>query len=646
MLIELRNYRRPDFLALLLAQEIGSRFWLDIGLKLGQFLFLFDGLNEISEELIPAFETDLLLLRAEYPQNVIVVTCRSANYIDSFLNFTHMRILPIESDLIKQFLIAVLGAQEGEQLFVNLDERLIGICENPYMLTMLVTTYHRTKMLPSNRATLYEAFLNEFLIGWESRKGRARISINVKHDVLSELAFFMENQTVSIGLPRALKIIGTKLIQIRQTFEHNYLASDVLDELLTNGLIHLAFGNLSFMHESIQEFYTARHIAEQLHTNKTEITVIGQYIEDVRWHETLKLLAGLLSDATQLVNVVRKDNLLLASECIYSSNYVDPKMVDAIIVQALTELKFGSITFNYPLIFSLKRLKERHSTALSPWVIDEMTYWCAKYATVTPRILVSTSTENLLTIVSEATNSYMLSDAIWTLGVRKENRAIDLLINILLDKDSPFRISAAQALGKIGDKRATKLLISCIRSDEPVRLSAVCLKALGDISDRSAFPFLLQYLSHANNPYRDTAGMALRRIAVRTDLSDEGFGNFLIQNTSRGTPYDRAIFIYLLGQFKIKAGLPALIDLMRIERDPFVKEDAAYALGEYQDERAVPILLEVLEDQDALVQTRAAEALGKIGSQKAIPKLRALLANENEFVRERTREALHRLGDI
>jgi HEAT repeat protein len=97
------------------------------------------------------------------------------------------------------------------------------------------------------------------------------------------------------------------------------------------------------------------------------------------------------------------------------------------------------------------------------------------------------------------------------------------------------------------------------------------------------------------------------------------------------------------------------------DRDAFVRQETAYALGEARSRSAVPALLSVLEkDKDDGVRGAAAVALGQIGDQAAVKPLVEVLGrrvpaggiinrvrrakkNENEFVR---RAAAHSLGQL
>jgi hypothetical protein len=365
-------------------------------------------------------------------------------------------------------------------------------------------------------------------------------------------------------------------------------------------------GSISFIHQSVQEFYTARELCERLDSNKIKMEDLVVYVDDPRWTETLKLLSGLVQDATNLVKTIMKRNLLLAAECIYASKYLDPEVVDEAIMKAVTEFKFGTISFNYPLIFSMKQIADRRSQNLSQRVVDDMEHWLRKFASTTPRILIGAKTNDLLEIITQASNGFVLPDAIWTLGARQEVRAVNPLIDILLNKSSPYRADAARALGKIGDKRATASLLACIQPDEPKELLPHCFMALGQIADKAAYEPLLNYVSDLNSPYRETALWSLLCIA------DQRIGSILIKNMRKGSYMARALCVYLLGQYKIEEGFYELIELMKVEHSAYVREDIAFALGEYGNPIALPVLINALNDEDAPVRARVAEANGKM----------------------------------
>ncbi len=81
--------------------------------------------------------------------------------------------------------------------------------------------------------------------------------------------------------------------------------------------------------------------------------------------------------------------------------------------------------------------------------------------------------------------------------------------------------------------------------------------------------------------------------------------------------------------------------------DWFARNDAARALGELGDPRAVPALCRCLEGPaaDEKAGTQAAEALGKIGDPAAVPALCGALKHRQPWVRAEAARALERIAD-
>ena len=69
--------------------------------------------------------------------------------------------------------------------------------------------------------------------------------------------------------------------------------------------------------------------------------------------------------------------------------------------------------------------------------------------------------------------------------------------------------------------------------------------------------------------------------------------------------------------------------------------NAAIVLGNRGDERAVPVLIDVLNDSESMIRGAAAWALGKLGGKQAATALQSLLTiEENEDVSDEIRSAL------
>jgi len=95
-----------------------------------------------------------------------------------------------------------------------------------------------------------------------------------------------------------------------------------------------------------------------------------------------------------------------------------------------------------------------------------------------------------------------------------------------------------------------------------------------------------------------------------------------------------------------KIGKPAVETLIVAlkNENPFVRRNAAEALGEIKDASAVKPLVDALKDDDLIVRRNAAKALGKIKDASAEEPLTSALKDESPAVRRNAAIALREMG--
>ena len=95
-----------------------------------------------------------------------------------------------------------------------------------------------------------------------------------------------------------------------------------------------------------------------------------------------------------------------------------------------------------------------------------------------------------------------------------------------------------------------------------------------------------------------------------------------------------------------KIGKPAVEPLIVAlkNENPFVRRNAAEALGEIKDSSAVKPLINALKDNDLIVRRNAAKALGKIKDSSAEEPLTSALKDESPAVRRNAAIALREMG--
>ena len=98
-------------------------------------------------------------------------------------------------------------------------------------------------------------------------------------------------------------------------------------------------------------------------------------------------------------------------------------------------------------------------------------------------------------------------------------------------------------------------------------------------------------------------------------------------------------------KMKARRNVNGLIKALGYKKDWEVRWDAARALGEIKDPRAVEPLSAALKDERFSVRQAAAEALGKIGNARAVEPLIAALGDERSDMRQAAAKALGAIGD-
>ncbi len=196
--------------------------------------------------------------------------------------------------------------------------------------------------------------------------------------------------------------------------------------------------------------------------------------------------------------------------------------------------------------------------------------------------------------------------AVEALGEIGDSSAVPALIEDL-EKDDMLSSGAAFALGKIGDRSAVPALIKALKSKDPLtRVRAV--NALGTIEDTSAVPDLTRVIVEDKNPdVKIAAAEALRKFQ---DPSAIPALEIVFRRWDRNGKVRLAVTNTLekFGRLSINVFISALLH----HDDPYVRHDAALALGTIYDPLTLPVLKAALRDPDEYVRDGAQVAINRI----------------------------------
>lgn len=235
-------------------------------------------------------------------------------------------------------------------------------------------------------------------------------------------------------------------------------------------------------------------------------------------------------------------------------------------------------------------------------------YWIALREPKKAGSIGSAAVKPLIAALKVMDHDMKHAEAVETLGMMGDLRAVEPLIESLKDENESVRAQAAKALGRMGGSRAIEPLIASLK-----------------------------------DPYEYTGGTAAEELGK---LGATQAVEPLIAALKGGKKYVRCKAALALGQLRDPRGVQPLIHALKDE-DKEVRRDAALALGEIRDPSATePLftaLMGAIKELDDLVIDPAGEAMAKIGG-PAVDILIGALKDENYHVRYRATRSLGEIG--
>ena len=209
--------------------------------------------------------------------------------------------------------------------------------------------------------------------------------------------------------------------------------------------------------------------------------------------------------------------------------------------------------------------------------------------------------------------------------------------------NSVVRQQALSALGKIGDERALKPLLRCLRDEEPgIRREAVKALRYFD-SDRAIEPIIIA-LEDSNVEVRREAAATLGYLLK----AEQTIRKASIQRKRLGVPSllraledeDSAVRLEAVKALGFSESYRACVPVARMldDTNKEVRENSAVTLGLLRDKRAIEPLITILLDseEDASVRAEAVISLNRLESNITIEPLLKALKDEDNIIRQRT----------
>ncbi len=315
--------------------------WRDANRRI---LFLLDGYNEVGTAYREACSLALEELM-EDRRHCYVITSRPGGEAEDLSKIIKvLRILemaPLNEDQIRTF-----AEDHAPGLFNHMGSRLKELAANPSVLQLLVRACadHPEGKLPTNLGRLYQFFIdNHIFERREPGKIPAPTGFNyrrVKRPVLGKLAQQMTaDSETRITLSDELE--DDLVCWLQEAVEKNprrkVVPSDdwtldaFLSETIQNGVLHEVNGSLEFMHQSVQDYFTAMALGDIPLEGVLKCVPPAEWdLEDpaknqkcTPYFDAICMLSGIQSDSSDLVRELLERDPILANACFRSRQQVN-----------------------------------------------------------------------------------------------------------------------------------------------------------------------------------------------------------------------------------------------------------------------------------------------------------------------------------
>ncbi|MCK5685963.1 HEAT repeat domain-containing protein [bacterium] len=207
------------------------------------------------------------------------------------------------------------------------------------------------------------------------------------------------------------------------------------------------------------------------------------------------------------------------------------------------------------------------------------------------------------------------------------------LAGALKNKNEDIRYWAIRILGELGSIGLDPLILLLEKGTKDMRILAA--EAVGETKDERAVPYLIKVLSDKSWSVRKNAAKSLEKLGevAVPDLTKE------LSNKNPDVQYWIVKILGNLGKYAVKEIISSLNDEDSLSRY------GAEKIFEYMGKIAVEPLIEILKFGKKEMRKNAAEALGNTNDVRAIPMLIDALKDESWFVRKNAASALEEYGE-
>ena len=280
----------------------------------GRLLFLFDGLDEVTEEKISIVNTQIHNLIDG--NNRFIISCRKefqAYQSKNFGRFIFVKIADFDRTQRDYFIekwfdeVVVIVQQRSVKaidLIKKLDlpenQRIRELTDTPLLLHLICLIFQARGDLPSKRVELYRKAIDLLLEKWNQFNERLHIDVVKLKKILRRIAVITFEAGKSYFEEAEISPLIANCSQTLST-----------TEVLSGLIVKKGWNQYAFSHQTFQEYLTA----EELLSSQQGCQQLVVHITEARWREIFLQAVEMLSPADSLLQLIKQQvDMLMATD--------------------------------------------------------------------------------------------------------------------------------------------------------------------------------------------------------------------------------------------------------------------------------------------------------------------------------------------
>ncbi|MGK6351590.1 NACHT domain-containing protein [Parapedobacter sp. DT-150] len=266
---------------------------IDRLLKSGNFIFFFDGYDELSSHVKDGITRNINDFTKLYNKNSYLLTTRPFTNIELLSKFRNFEVCPLSEAEIEQFVRKQIPPKEKETANKIVEaansaenSNYTSYLSNPLLLSMFILTYQTYSNVPPKRSSFYRQvfeslfYLHDSMskLSWtrEKKSGLNKEQFEYVLQLFSFISFFHEMFVFDISY---IEAILNQIKDKKKSIEFDN--KDLLDDLQVGICILNKEGiDYVFPHRSLQEYFASQYIVNLDPKNKKEIykRILDQFV--------------------------------------------------------------------------------------------------------------------------------------------------------------------------------------------------------------------------------------------------------------------------------------------------------------------------------------------------------------------------------